>query len=172
MWCKGHAWREAPPGAPYASSPGRRADRPADRSPTAHTHRRRLLCFPRGNGAAAADDDGARRVSLYLAPADLEGEPEGWSHAVSFKLTMLNIDSDESLSKETSHHFSAAQHDWGFTRSAPAEAAVDAAHGFNLGGVVRIRIEFESACGAEAPAAPHAPDVAAIAARLATAMRV
>ncbi len=135
-------------------------------------HRRRLLCFPRGNGAAADGDDGTSHLSLYLAPADLKSEPEGWSRAVAFKLTMLNADSDESLSKEAQQTLSAEQLDWGFTRFAPVEAADAGGGGFNVGGAVRFRVEFKGACRAEAPAAPHAPDVAAIAARLAAAMRV
>lgn len=32
---------------------------------------------------------------------------------------MLNTDPAASLSKETQHHFSAKQHDWGFTIFAP-----------------------------------------------------
>ena len=75
----------------------------------------KLVCFPRGNNPPVDPPS----LSLYLSPAAPEDEPWGWGRAASFKLTMLNTDPAASLSKETQHHFSAKQHDWGFTIFAP-----------------------------------------------------
>ncbi len=127
----------------------------------------KLVCFP--HGSIPRSDPPS--LLLFLAATAPEDEPWGWGRAAAFKLSMVNADPDATLSKETQQHFFAAQVDWGSTRFAPIEAGTAPGRSFNVGGAVRFRIEIEGACAAGRPA-PHAPDVAATAARLAAAMRV
>ena len=60
-----------------------------------HRHglsRRKLLCFPRGNGSPGA-------LSLYVLAAGAEDLPEGSCRWADFKLTLINKDPSHSIQK-------------------------------------------------------------------------
>ncbi|XP_012835827.1 PREDICTED: ubiquitin carboxyl-terminal hydrolase 12-like [Erythranthe guttata] len=83
----------------------------------------RVLIFPKGNNVDS--------LSAYLDVADVGNLPYGWSRYAQFSLAVVNqMNSKQTLKKDTHHQFTQRESDWGFTSFMPLSELYDPNMGY------------------------------------------
>ncbi|KAL8036479.1 hypothetical protein ABFS82_12G158700 [Erythranthe guttata] len=83
----------------------------------------RVLIFPKGNNVDS--------LSAYLDVADIGNLPYGWSRYAQFSLAVVNqMNSKQTLKKDTHHQFTQRESDWGFTSFMPLSELYDPNMGY------------------------------------------
>ncbi|KAI3914506.1 hypothetical protein MKW92_004445 [Papaver armeniacum] len=91
---------------------------------TAGDSKWRLLMFPKGNNVDY--------LSMYLAVADPDNLPFGWSRRAQFSLSVVNqINNEDTVRKDTqSQKFTARESDWGSSKIMPLSELHDLSRGY------------------------------------------
>lgn len=97
----------------------------------------RILLFPKGKSGAV------NQLPIYLEAMKTTNMSEGWKRDVKFKFAVFNqAEANRTITKETSHEFSASQDDWGFPSLISLTELLDPGRGFIVNDTCIIGVEI------------------------------
>ncbi|KAK9912386.1 hypothetical protein M0R45_036253 [Rubus argutus] len=95
----------------------------------------RIVIYPNGS-------NGKKYLSMYLKAADASTLPTGWTRYAEFTLSVVNqFNSDDTITIDTQHQFSASKSDWGFTSFMPLSELFDQNAGYLLDDICIVEAE-------------------------------